>query len=227
MSKEKKTKESQYERLIRYKEKFGIETLGLMTNQAWIDDPKRLTFTFSRYKFVSKILNGLNDVIEIGCADAFASRIVKQSVNNLTVTDFDEIFIDDVNSRLNTKWPIKAIVHDILKGPYKEKFDGAYALDVLEHINPSEENIFISNICSSLKDHGVLVIGIPSIESQAYASDISKEGHVNCKSMPELNSFLNHYFHNIFMFSMNDEVVHTGFHKMANYIFAVCCSKKI
>ena len=34
------------------------------------------------------------------------------------------------------------------------------------------------------------------------------------------------YFNNVFMFSMNDEVVHTGFHKMAHYIFAVGCNAK-
>ena len=30
------------------------------------------------------------------------------------------------------------------------------------------------------------------------------------------------FFHTVFMFSMNDEVVHTGYHKMAHYILAVC-----
>jgi hypothetical protein len=28
------------------------------------------------------------------------------------------------------------------------------------------------------------------------------------------------------MFSMNDEVVHTGYHKMAHYLFALCCEKR-
>jgi hypothetical protein len=27
------------------------------------------------------------------------------------------------------------------------------------------------------------------------------------------------------MFSMNDEVVHTGFHPMAHYLFALCCTR--
>ena len=34
------------------------------------------------------------------------------------------------------------------------------------------------------------------------------------------------YFNNVFIFSMNDEVVHTGFFPMAQYLIAVCCSKK-
>ena len=34
------------------------------------------------------------------------------------------------------------------------------------------------------------------------------------------------YFHDVFMFSMNDEVVHTGFHAMAHYLFALCVGKR-
>ena len=34
------------------------------------------------------------------------------------------------------------------------------------------------------------------------------------------------YFHDVFMFSMNDEVVHTGFHAMAHYLFALCVARR-
>ena len=34
------------------------------------------------------------------------------------------------------------------------------------------------------------------------------------------------HFHNVFMFAMNDEVVHTGYHKMAHYLFALACERK-
>jgi hypothetical protein len=34
------------------------------------------------------------------------------------------------------------------------------------------------------------------------------------------------FFYNVFMFSMNDEVVYTGFHKMAHYIFVLCSGKR-
>jgi hypothetical protein len=39
--------------------------------------------------------------------------------------------------------------------------------------------------------------------------------------MPDLKATMSRNFHNVFMFSMNDEVVHTGYHKMAHYLFAV------
>ena len=34
------------------------------------------------------------------------------------------------------------------------------------------------------------------------------------------------WFHTVFVFSMNDEVVHTGFFPMANYLLAVCSHKR-
>ena len=34
------------------------------------------------------------------------------------------------------------------------------------------------------------------------------------------------HFHNVFLFSMNDEVVHTGFSPMAHYLLALCCTKR-
>jgi hypothetical protein len=44
--------------------------------------------------------------------------------------------------------------------------------------------------------------------------------------MPELKKTMQQFFHNVFMFSMNDEVVHTGYHPMAHYLLAVCAHRK-
>ena len=84
----------------------------------------------------------------------------------------------------------------------------------------------MKNIVNSLSENAPLIIGTPSIYSQTYASPPSKEGHVNCKNYQELKRLMSEYFNNVFIFSMNDEVVHTGFSPMANYYLALCCSKK-
>jgi 2-polyprenyl-3-methyl-5-hydroxy-6-metoxy-1,4-benzoquinol methylase len=221
------TKEPQYHSMVEQADASGLETFGLMTSYAWNDDPKRLTFTLSRYKFVSKLLSGRANVLEIGCADAFGTRIVRQEVQRLTATDFDPVFIEDVKRRMNPRWSFDAFVHDMLSGPVPPRnYDGIYALDVLEHIDPGDEPVFMSNLLGSLAPHGAVVLGMPSLESQVYASPNSKAGHVNCKSMPDFKQMMARYFHNVFMFSMNDEVVHTGYHKMAHYLLALGCERK-
>ena len=220
------TREPQYQICLDLRDRKGLAQFGLMSNQVWHDDPKRLVFLLSRYKFVAKMLSGMERVLEVGCADAFGTRVVLQEVKHLTAVDFDEVFIRDAYSRMDERWKFDCRVHDMLEGPVEGRFDGAYSLDVLEHIPQEHEERFVSNIARSLTDHGVLIVGMPSIQSQAYASAPSKEGHVNCKDFPELKRLMSRFFHNVFVFSMNDEVVHTGFYPMAHYLVALCCSKK-
>ncbi len=46
------------------------------------------------------------------------------------------------------------------------------------------------------------------------------------KKKLELRSFLSLFFSNVFMFSMNDEVVHTRYDSISHYIFTIACNKK-
>jgi 2-polyprenyl-3-methyl-5-hydroxy-6-metoxy-1,4-benzoquinol methylase len=222
----KTTREAQFQVCLEVAQEHGIEQLGLQASESWRKDPRHLIFNLSRYKFVAKMLSGSDHVLEIGCGDGFGSRIVRQEVAHLTATDFDPVFIDDAKQHGADRWPINFMAHDLSKGPVPGSYDAVYALDVLEHVAASDEEAFMASALGSLVEHGVGIFGMPSLESQAYASEISRKGHVNCKSMPDFRQFMKRYFHNVFMFSMNDEVVHTGFHKMANYLFAVGASKR-
>lgn len=220
------TKEPQYNIVFDIEKKHGRTRLGLMVNESWNQDPKRTLFTLARYKFVAKMLSGRDRVLEVGCADAFGTRLVQQEVGHLTAIDFDPVFIADAHARMDPAWPMDCRIHDMLAGPVIGAFDAIYSLDVLEHIAPDHECTFMSNLVASLVPKGVAVIGMPSLESQVYASPQSKAGHLNCKSGSALKSFLEGYFENVFVFSMNDEVVHTGYFPMAHYLLALCVSPR-
>ena len=224
MKKNIKTKDPVNQSLISLEKEKGLEKIGLINSSVWHEDPKRLIFTLSRYKFVAKMLSGKENVVEIGCGDGFGARIVKQEVDQLTITDYDPYFIEKFNEISSNSWPILAIENNILERPLSNKFDAVYSLDVMEHIPSKQENIFIKNIIKSINNSGVVILGMPSIESQKFASPASKEGHINCKTGRELQLLMEKYFHNVFLFSMNDEVVHTGFEKMAHYLLVMCCN---
>jgi len=219
-----KTKEPQYSILYDVEKKFGRSEFGFMANESWNCDPKRTLFTLSRYKFVSKMFSGKRSALEIGCADAFGTRIVRQTVKNVTAIDFDPIFIDDAKKRNHKNWNIDLYEHDIIKTKFtgKRMFDCAFTLDVLEHIDKKNETKFIRNIKNSIIPGSPVIFGIPSLESQKYASPQSKKGHVNCKTGEDFKKSLSKHFKNIFIFSMNDEVLHTGYFPMSNYLFALC-----
>ena len=99
--------------------------LGPYTTQAYYDDPSCLAFITSRYKFCSKMLSGLNTVLEIGCGDGFGGAIVAQRVEKLICTDINEKQLEDNSSRMSHFNNIDYIYHDFREKPFGElSYDG-------------------------------------------------------------------------------------------------------
>jgi 2-polyprenyl-3-methyl-5-hydroxy-6-metoxy-1,4-benzoquinol methylase len=227
MTDRSRTVEQQYEAHLELRDRHGLVPLGVEKSGNWLTDPRRLVFALSRYKFVSKMFSGKARVLEVGCGDGWPAPIVLQEVQSLHGIDIDPVFIEDAKSRAHPRWAFTCEVHDMLSGPVAgAPFDAAFSLDVLEHIPQQHEDAFLANTCASLAPDAELIIGMPSLQSQAYASPLSKAGHVNCKEGPQLRALMQRYFRHVFLFSMNDEVVHTGFHPMAQYLFAICAGMR-
>lgn len=201
-------------------------SLGVASSNALFSDPKMLGFMAARYKFVSKLLGGMKEVVEVGCGDAFGAPVVAKAVGALTCTDIDEPTLADNRLRLAELQNIKFRYHDFREGPLPFKADAAYCVDVIEHIFPDEEPTFLKNVVAGLADNGVFLVGTPNLTADAYASELSRKGHVNLKDQASLRDTMTPFFNNVFMFGMNDEVVHTGFAPMAHYIWALCVGPK-
>lgn len=194
---------------------------GRQTAQAYIHDPRRLAFIASRYKFASKMMDGVESALEIGCGDAFGAPIVAQAVKRLICTDVDESTVESNAERCAPFKNIEFRYFDFRERPFPEKVRAIYLVDVIEHIYAEEEPQFMRNIVGSLTSDGFVLMGTPNITADQYASVHSREGHVNLKSHASLKALALAYFQSAFMFGMNDEVVHTGFAPMANYIWVL------
>ena len=49
---------------------------------------------------------------------------------------------------------------------------------------------------------------------------------MNCKTGETLRALLERFFHNVFIFSMNDEVVRPGYSAMAHYLIGITCTRR-
>jgi len=221
------TKDPQYSYMFEQKLTSGVEALGVVAAASWDRDPRRLLFSLSRYKFVAKMFSGFSEVLEVGCGDAWASRIVRQTVGALTVSDYDPAFVEEARGRNRKKWDMNYRVLDFTKRYVGPKYDGIYMLDVLEHIPARRESLFLRHAANALVPSGVLIVGMPTINSQNLIPPAARDpGHVNCKTADELRITLSKGFDNVFIFSMNDEMVHTGNPLMAYYLLAICCGPR-
>lgn len=217
----KKAKERQNQVVFDTYAKKGGVALGPHSTYVLRNDPRHLCFLLSRYKFVGKMLEGRKEVLEIGCGDALGISLMLQSVGKVVAIDAEPFVIEDNIKRSEYGRRCSFQVLDITARPANRKFDSAFALDVIEHIPKRLENKFMKNIASSLKKDAVCIIGTPNITARRYATKISAIGHVNLKSSYELKKLISRYFKNVFIFSMNDEVVHTGYKPMAHYLFGM------
>ena len=191
--------------------------MGLTSGSTYLTDPRRLVFLLSRYKFASKMILGKRDVLEIGCGDGFGSQLLTQTVQTYTGLDIDEVFVEDAKARFLKTHQKTFVRHDILKdGSTAETFDSAVSLDVLgAHSSVIRRHLF-SNICQSLAPD---IIVSASIESQPCMLRGGLD--INCKTGEELLELTKEFFGKCTLFSMNDEVVHTGYLRMAHYILAL------
>ena len=203
--------------------------LPVVTSEIYKRDPRSLLFRLSRYKAVAKILEGCDSVLEIGCGDGFASPIVRQHVKKLTISDVDPLFVKMARDFTEGNFDIEVVKINWTKERGLEpfaSFKAIYCLDVMEHILPDEESIFLESVTKFLEKDGVFVAGIPSIESQAFTTPENALGHVNCKTTTEYTKVLKSFFGTVIVFGMNDEVLHTGFSKMRSYNLFICLGVK-
>ena len=201
----------------------GLEVFGPWASFDWRRNPRGFLFKLARYKFVAKMLSGSARVLEAGCGDCMGLPLLLTEVGSVHAVDYEPIVVNEAKERyarsphLNCTFEVLDLTERSPVGTY----DAAFSLDAIEHVSPEREPAFMDNICRTLVSRAVFIVGTPNIAADKYASALSKAGHVNLKSAESLRTTMSRHFHNVFCFSMNDEVVHTGYYPMAHYLFAM------
>lgn len=207
--------------------------LGAIYSDFLLSDPKCFGFVLARYKFAAKMLRHKTRIVEIGCGEGIGSlALVGETQAEVIGIDFDENQIAYANRTLvpalerrhpGKKGRLRFERRDFTADSQVEpKCDGLVSIDVIEHVPQELEDDFLAGCRNALVDGGVAVIGTPNDYASAYASERSQIGHINLFRPDRYVETLHRHFGNVFLFSMNDEVVHTGFDKMAHYLMALC-----
>lgn len=203
--------------------------IGPYSSYQFLNSRRHLLYTIARYKFAMKIIGENKRILDLGCNDGFGTYFLGEFASKLVGVDFDEKAISWAKKQKSLS-NIEFKCENFFKKEYwninEKKFDAIVSFDVIEHIYPQNENEFMNTVIKNLEHNGIFIIGTPSLEANQYSKENISGAHVNLYTGETLNKMLNKYFNNVFMFTQNDEIIHTGHFRMANYLLAVCCYKK-
>lgn len=198
--------------------------LGLHWSYNLRNDPKRLAFVLSRYKFAAKMACHGRRVLELGCSEGLGAPILSEFARAYTGVDLDGGAIESAKRNWGSD-SVQFHQADFLEGEFGAH-DTIVSMDVIEHIEPAREHLFFTALTRHLEPEGIAVIGTPNITSAPYASAASQAGHVNMFSGERLEERLREHFQFVFPFGMNDELVHTGYTPMCQFLIALACRPK-
>ncbi len=183
-------------------------------------DLLRLLIRLARYKFVARLIKKTDSVLEVGSGSGLGTIFLGQHCAQVTGI---EVKKTEVEEALSIPHPpsVDFVQGDLFDLPPSRPYDVVVALDVIEHMPVEQGHDLVRAMAERIKPTGMLVIGTPSVYSYEFQGPLSRASHVKCYDQPELVDLIEHYFGRTLAFSMNDELVHTGYHKMAWYYFVV------
>lgn len=184
------------------------------------ENTMQLLIRLARYKFIARLLKKTDHVLEIGSGSGMGSIFLAQHCAHVTGLEVKTTEVEEARS-MNIRDNVEFMVTDFFKLEESKKYDVIVALDVIEHLSVEDGNNLISSMTRHVNNAGMIVIGTPSIYSYEYQGDLSRASHVKCYDQQELLSLVDNYFGRTVAFSMNDELVHTGFPKLAWYYFVL------
>ncbi len=197
--------------------------IGSNSTEWFRKDPRAMAYTASKYLTVAKLLLGQRKVLEIGCGDGFGLPIVAQHVKELMALELNTALAFEARSYAGDRCGV--MFGDWLD-PNMIEVPGAYSaiycLDVLEHIDPMRERDFLLRVVAHLGNDGVFICGMPTLNSQEYATDYGKQGHINCQTPGQIVATLKDHFAHVFDFGLTDGHINVGYWPMRQYQLNLC-----
>jgi len=200
-------------------------SLGPYYSYQMRNTPRHIIFTLARYKFAMKMIGTGRRVLELGCNEGLGSYYLAEFSAAVHGVDFDEEAITWAKDNLPSD-KLSFTCDNFLDKKYGQ-YEAVVSYDVIEHIYLNKEDLYLQTVLNNLLPTGIFITGTPNINAEQYANQDIAGAHVNMYSGERFQALLEKYFHNVFLFGQNDEMIHTGYIPMTHYLIALCCFKKI
>ncbi|MBF0436081.1 MAG: methyltransferase domain-containing protein [Magnetococcales bacterium] len=186
----------------------------------------QILIRLARYKFVARLIKKSDRLLEVGSGSGLGAMFLAQHCAHVTGLELKVTEVEEAKT-INKRDNVAFVCANLFDYQPEHRFDVVVCLDVIEHLVKEEGVRLVQTMASLLKPSGMLVVGSPSIHSYPYQGPLSQASHVHCYDQPELLALVDTYCTRTLAFSMNDETVHTGFHKLAWYYIVLGFSSKI
>ena len=215
------------EKWFGFKKLLGNEavTFGPYFSYQLKHSPRHILFSLAYHKFAAKMIGQGKKILDVGSSEGLGTMLLADGASRVLGIDIDGPAIE-VAQRNFGGGTVEFRQADILADSLGEMFDGVVSFDVIEHIYPERAAAYLKKIGEALHDDGVAIIGTPNIAGDRYASETTRAGHVNLYDAQRLQREMAEHFRHVFLFSVNDEMVHTGFTPMAHYLLAMGAGPK-
>ncbi len=174
----------------------------------------------ARYKFAARQVRDTDRVLEVGSGSGLGAQFLAQHAAHVTGIEIKEVEIDEAVA-MQRRENVSFICGDFFEHKPDIPYDVIVSLDVIEHMDEETGRRLVQRMGEVLQPNGMIIVGSPSIYSYPHQSAISQASHVKCYDLPELVDTIEASFGRTLTFSMNDETIHTGYHKLAWYYLVV------
>ena len=194
----------------------------------YLANPLMSLVKLARYKFPAKMLSASDCVVDLACGTGMSSYFYAHSCKAVHGIDIDD---------RRAEWAVyeaacdNLTFHrgDILKltpGDMPETLSAITMVDAIEHFSLEDGEAVLANCAALLRQSQVdgarmMIIGTPSVHSAPYRASHNKDHHLHEYDPAELRRVVERHFSRTLQFSMNDEVVHTGFDKLAWFFYVI------
>ncbi|OIQ16073.1 MAG: hypothetical protein BM556_15545 [Bacteriovorax sp. MedPE-SWde] len=153
----------------------------------------------TRYWWASDRCKG-KSVLDCASGKGYGSYILSQNAEKVLGVDLNDNSLELASRIFGNKENLNYQKRDVFKLKEKnEKFDVITAFEVIEHIEPSETDEFISSLASALNENGELLLSTPNHDVVLKSRSSVPSFHINNFRAHELKASLEKHFHNVEM----------------------------